>query len=110
MSFTTVARIEDVPQGEARVFRLEGHEIAVFNVDGNYYALDNVCPHRGGPLGEGIICGSEVTCPWHAWSFDIRTGCYTYDPELRVRTFEVRIENGMIQVDPGRNGPSSGPR
>ncbi|RPI29495.1 MAG: nitrite reductase small subunit NirD [Acidobacteria bacterium] len=96
--FFTVARVEEVPEGQARVYQVAGREIAVFNLRGDFHALDNICPHRGGPLGEGFISGSEVTCPWHAWSFDIKTGAYTFDPELAVQTFEVRIQNGEIQV------------
>jgi len=96
--FVTVARVEDVPQGQSRVFQVAGREIALFHVGAQFYALDNVCPHRGGPLGEGIISGTEVICPWHAWSFDIRTGAYTFDPELAVKKFEVRVEDGQVQV------------
>ncbi len=96
--FVTVARVEEVPEGEGRVYKVGGREIALFCVGGQFYALDNVCPHRGGPLGEGIVCGAEVTCPWHAWSFDLRTGAYTFDPELAVEKFELRVEDGQVQV------------
>ncbi len=98
VQFVTVARVEEVPEGEARVCQVAGREIALFRVGGQFYALDNVCPHRGGPLGEGFVSGTEVTCPWHAWSFDVRTGAYTFDPELAVEKFEVRVENGQIQI------------
>ena len=96
--FVTVASVDQVPDGQARVFQVAGREIAIFHAGGGFFALNNVCPHRGGPLGEGIVCGMEVTCPWHAWSFDLRTGEYTFDPELTVETFPVRIEEGQIQV------------
>ncbi len=96
--FQTIARVEDVPEGEARVYHVAGREIALFHVAGQFYALDNVCPHRGGPLGEGFVHGTEVTCPWHAWTFDLRTGAYTFDPELAVEKFEVRVQDGQVQV------------
>lgn len=96
--FIPVARVEEIPEGQARVFPVNGKEIAIFHVADAFYALNNVCPHRGGPLGEGIVSGLEVTCPWHAWSFDLRTGEYTFDPELAVEKFEVRIADGQIQV------------
>ncbi len=96
--FVPVARVEEVPEGGGRVYQVAGREIALFRVAGQFYALDNVCPHRGGPLGEGFLSGTEVTCPWHAWSFDVRTGKYTFDPELAVEKFEVRVEDGQIQV------------
>ncbi len=96
--FVPVARVDEIPEGEGRMYQVAGREIAIFRVAGQFYALDNVCPHRGGPLGEGILSGTEVTCPWHAWSFDVRTGEYTFDPELVVQRFEVRVEDGQVQV------------
>lgn len=96
--FVAVCAVDEIPEGQGRVFQAAGREIALFRIGGQFYALDNICPHRGGPLGEGIVCGTEVTCPWHAWSFDLRTGAYTFDPELAVEKFEVRVEDGQVQV------------
>ncbi|RPJ86019.1 MAG: nitrite reductase small subunit NirD [Acidobacteria bacterium] len=96
--FVAVCAVDEIPEGQGRVFQAAGREIALFRVGGQFYALDNICPHRGGPLGEGIVWGTEVTCPWHAWSFDLRTGAYTFDPELAVEKFEVRVEDGQVQV------------
>src|SRR5206468_1919757 len=62
-----VAAVGDVASGEGRVVEVEGKTLALFNVDGTYYAIDNSCAHRGGPLGEGELDGCVVTCPWHAW-------------------------------------------
>jgi nitrite reductase (NADH) small subunit len=96
--FVTVARVDDVPEEGGGVYQAAGREIALFRIGGQFYALDNVCPHRGGPLGEGIVSGTEIICPWHAWGFDVRTGKYTFDPELAVQTFEVRVQDGQIQI------------
>lgn len=96
--FVSVAKAQEIPPGEAKVFEAGGRQIAVFNVDGKFYAIDNVCVHRGGPLGEGELQGTLVTCPWHAWTYDITTGVCQINPAARVDTFEVRVENGEIQV------------
>lgn len=88
----------DLPPGTGRVVLVGTREVAVFCVDGDYYALLNECPHVGGPLGEGRLDGSTVVCPWHAWAFDVRTGqCDGRDrPATRVTTTDagdwIRIE------------------
>lgn len=99
--YIRVARYDDIREGEGRVVEVRGKEIGLFKIDGEIHALDNICPHRGGPLAEGIVRGPVVTCPWHAWSFDIRTGVYTDDARLCVHKFPVRVENGEVQVDMG---------
>ena len=96
-----VAPIEDVPMGEGRVFDVNGRSIAVFNVDGQFHAIDNECPHRGGPLGEGELTGPVVLCPWHAWRWDVRTGANVNNPAVRVDCFAVSVEAGAILVDLG---------
>jgi nitrite reductase (NADH) small subunit len=97
-AFVKAARWDDIGEGQSRVIEVSGREIALFKIEGQVYALNNTCPHRGGPLAEGFISGSEVICPWHAWAFDVKTGAYAFTPELAVETFEVRIENGEILV------------
>src|ERR1700750_2028167 len=69
-----VAEVGDVAVGEGRVIETEGRTLALFNVDGTFYAIDNTCPHRGGPLGEGDLDGRFAICPWHAWRWDVTTG------------------------------------
>ena len=69
---------------------------AICHVGGEVRALSGVCPHRGGPLGQGQIHDGRVVCPYHLWEFDCRTGEYDYDPSQRVATFEVRVEDGEI--------------
>lgn len=97
-TFQEVGRTDDLPTGEGRVVEIDGREVALFNVDGAIYAVENTCCHRGGPLGEGELDGSTVTCPWHLWQFDVKTGECQNSPGDRVRTYDVVVEDGVIRV------------
>ena len=94
-----VALVGDVPEGEGRVVDVNGRTLALFNLDGRFYAVDNDCPHRGGPLGEGELDGPVVRCPWHAWRWDVRTGANVNNPAVKIACFPVTIEAGAILVD-----------
>lgn len=96
--YVTVAAVSDVPPGSGRVVEASGRAIALFNVDGSFYALDNTCLHRGGPVGEGDLDGAIVTCPWHGFQYDVSTGRNVFDPEVGLQTFPVRVHDGAIQV------------
>ena len=96
--FVRVANVDDVPPGTGRVVHANGRALALFNVDGVFYALDNVCLHRGGPVGEGDLDGTIVTCPWHGFQYDVRTGRNVFDPEVGLETFAVRVEDGDVLV------------
>jgi nitrite reductase/ring-hydroxylating ferredoxin subunit len=93
-----VADLSDTPPGSAKTVRAGRYEIALFNVGGDLYALENACPHQGGPIAEGWVEGVTVTCPWHAWCFDLRTGMMTLGNFARIPQFAVRTENGGIWV------------
>jgi nitrite reductase/ring-hydroxylating ferredoxin subunit len=73
--------------------------VALFNVEGSIFALDNACPHRGGPLGQGELDGCVVACPWHAWRWDVRTGANVNNPAVAVRCFAVAVEDGQVFVE-----------
>lgn len=94
-----VAAVGDVPPGEGRVVEAAGRTLALFNTDGRFHAIDNACPHRGGPLGDGDLDGSTVTCPWHAWRWDVVTGANVNNPAVRVATFPVTVEDGDVYVE-----------
>lgn len=94
-----VAAVGEVPAGEGRVVEADGKPLALFNVDGAYYVLDNTCAHRGGPLGEGEVDGRIVTCPWHAWRWDVTTGANANNPVVKVACFPVVVDNGAIFVE-----------
>ena len=98
-----VGRAGDVPAGEGRVVDVAGRTLAVFNVGGRYYAIDNVCPHRGGPLGEGDVDGTAVACPWHAWRFDVTTGANVNNPAVKVACYAVSedADGIFVRLDPG---------
>lgn len=96
--FVKVANLSDVAPGTAKTVDVNGQLIALFNVDGEIFALDNTCLHQGGPLGEGMLEGDVVTCPWHMWEYNVRTGEKVGHPELKVSKYEVQVENGEIRV------------
>ena len=95
-----VARISDLAPGSGTTVDVEGQRIALFNVQGTFYAIDDTCPHRGGPLGEGELDGAIVTCPWHGATFDVQTGAVTGPPARNdVRSFQVRIDGDDVLVE-----------
>lgn len=96
-----IAKVEECPPGQAREYVAEGRIVALFNVDGQWHALDGVCPHQGGPLGQGTLEGCIVTCPWHGWQFDVRSGQHQLSSNIRQPRFEARVEDGWILVDLG---------
>lgn len=99
-SFVKVAKKSDIPAGTSKQVELEdkGIAIAVYNVNGSYYALDGICPHMGGPLGEGDLDGNVVTCPWHGWQFDVATGNCVVRPGVKQTTYQVKAEGDDILV------------
>jgi nitrite reductase (NADH) small subunit len=99
VSFIKVAQRGDVPDGTGKTFDVGGRKIALFNSAGNFYAIDNNCRHRGGPLGEGDVYGTTVTCPWHGWEYDFTTGCNVDDPSVKVTCFAVRVEGDDILIE-----------
>jgi nitrite reductase (NADH) small subunit len=99
MAKVSVGKVGDVRAGEGRVVEVPGASLALFNVEGAFYAIDNSCPHRGGPLGEGDLDGTVVTCPWHAWRWDVTTGANANNPAVRTPCFAVTVEAGEIFVE-----------
>jgi len=96
--FVKVLSTSDLAEGQGKVVQAGGKAIAVFNVGGTVYALDNTCLHRGGPLGEGELEGAVVTCPWHMWEYDVRTGEKVGAPTVKVATYPVQVEGPDIKV------------
>src|SRR5438132_10170903 len=98
--FLKVATTDEVPPGRAKLIEVGGNEIALFNIGGSFHAIDNSCTHVGGPLCEGEIAGSEVTCPWHGAVFDVTTGSVLGPPASEAVTrFNLRVENGEILLE-----------
>ena len=95
-------RVDEIPDGGSKVVEVKERRVAIFKMGGQLYALDNTCPHQGGPLGEGYLeADGTVSCPWHGWTFDVRTGISPIDPDLRVGCHPVSVEDGEIIVEIG---------
>ncbi|MDT7042077.1 Rieske (2Fe-2S) protein [Candidatus Nitronereus thalassa] len=94
----TVANTNEVAPGTGIVAEVNGKSLAVFNVDGTFHVIDNTCVHRGGPLGEGDLEGEVVTCPWHNWEFNVKTGVSVNNPSACVATYPVVIEGTEVKV------------
>lgn len=93
-----VAATSDLQPGECKVVEAEGQSIALYNVGGSFYATDNTCLHRGGPLGEGFLEGDTVTCPWHGWTYNVTTGVSAINPNNCLKTYPVTIEGSEVHV------------
>ncbi len=96
--FVKVAALAELPPGSARSVSVNGKAIALYNVGGTIYATDHTCLHQGGPLGEGILQGDTIICPWHMWEYNVRTGEKLGNPELKLGTYPARIEGADIEV------------
>ena len=100
--FVRVASAGDVPAGEMLIVEVEGEEIVLANVDGQVYAFGNGCTHRGGPLGEGLLEGDEVECPFHQGRFNVKTGEAVQEPPTEpVPTYQVQMDGDDIRVAKG---------
>lgn len=96
--FVTVTELSRIPQGQGLLVRLGQSEIALFHIDGAVHALDNQCPHRGGPLALGVVQDGCVFCPLHGWAFEIRSGTCVERPDKPVRSYPVRVCGDQVQV------------
>jgi nitrite reductase (NADH) small subunit/3-phenylpropionate/trans-cinnamate dioxygenase ferredoxin subunit len=94
----TVGRVEDVPPGRGATVELAGGaELALYNINGQFYAIENFCPHKGAPLADGQLCDHTIECDWHGWRFDVRTGqCLTNNSA--VESYEVVVEDELIKL------------
>lgn len=96
-----IAYCKDIPLREGRAVRVNGREIAIFNLGDHFVALDNRCPHRGGPLADGIVSGTTIVCPLHAWKFSVETGAGVTAPSQAscVETFRTRVTHGIVLLE-----------
>src|SRR5579872_7445441 len=91
MILLRAARKDEVPAGTIREFQVDGKTLSIANVDGKFYAIDNTCLHRGGPLGQGTLSHSVVTCPWHGWQYDVTNGKLMANPTVGVACYKVEV-------------------
>ena len=96
--FVKVAASSDIPKGTGKVVEVAGKTLAVFHCDDGFYAVDNTCRHRGGPVGEGALSGTTVSCPWHGWEYDVVSGACRMDPSMSLQKFPVKVEGNDILV------------
>jgi len=101
MAFVLAAKTADVPAGTIREFQVGGKAIALANVGGQFHAISNTCLHRGGPLGDGVLEGSVVTCPWHGWQYDVVTGKVGQNPSVGVEVYPIEVRGDEVFVDVG---------
>jgi nitrite reductase (NADH) small subunit len=100
MPFTKLAAQSDLPTADsAKEFPCGQRMLCIANVNGIYSAMDNVCLHRGGPLGQGMIENGKVVCPWHLWEYDPKTGAVAHDARLKVGVYPLKIEKGAVLVE-----------
>jgi nitrite reductase/ring-hydroxylating ferredoxin subunit len=99
--FAPAIAAADLPPGRAADLVVGGQSIALVNLDGTFHALSGRCPHRGGPLGQGFVDGSQVSCPWHNYTFDVTTGENVVSADLKVARYEVKVEKGLVYVKLG---------
>lgn len=99
MAFLRATKISEVPPDTIREFQVNGTTVAIANVDGKFYAINNTCLHRGGPLGQGLLEGKVVTCPWHGWEYDVTTGKVVMNPAAGVQCYKLEVRGDDIFVD-----------
>ena len=100
-AFQTICQASEIPEGEARMFVVNEGMVGIFHISGQFFALDNLCPHEGASLAHGIIEGDTVRCRIHHWRFRIRDGTYLDEgkPRCNARTFRVRVVGEDVQVE-----------
>lgn len=91
--------LSDIPDGRGKECVVGGRVVAVFKLGDDVIAIDGICPHAGGPLAQGMVCNDIVTCPWHGWQYDLRTGQHRLNPRISVETFPVRVAGGKVYVE-----------
>jgi nitrite reductase/ring-hydroxylating ferredoxin subunit len=96
--FYRAASVGEIPPGAGRLVEVAGEQVALFNFNGEYHAISDMCPHRGASLADGFLDGGKVFCPWHCFDFNLKTGECATVPSLRVRTYDVKIEGEDIFV------------
>lgn len=117
MSSYLAGRSSEIPPGTRKVVEVNRRSIGIYNINGQFYAIRNLCPHQGAPLCEGITSsyvtssrpgefayereGEVVRCPWHFWEFDMKSGCMIVDPKMRTKTYDVTVERYDVSVEDG---------
>ncbi len=96
--WTPIATVSECPAGTSIERVVNNHVVALANTNGHYHAIDGLCPHQGGPLGKGFLCGTVLTCPWHGWQFDVVSGRHKLSPTVSQKVYEVCEQNGILSI------------
>lgn len=96
--FTPVADVSSLPPGRGRTVHVRGREYALWNLNGEFFCIDDECPHRGASVGAGTLEGTEAVCPLHGWAFDVRTGVCALRPDRPTGTYPTRVVDGQVQI------------
>jgi nitrite reductase/ring-hydroxylating ferredoxin subunit len=99
MPLLAIEPLAELPAGSLAQVHLAGADYALCNYDGALRCFDGICPHAGGPLGEGNLDGQNIVCPWHAWAFDCLTGVNDFDPDIQLKSYPVLVRDGSIFVE-----------
>ena len=99
MALEPAAKVSEIPPGSIKELQVAGKPVALANIGGTFYAINNTCLHRGGPLGQGQLEGSVVTCPWHGWQFDVTTGKAVMDPTAGVGCFRTEVQGDEVFLE-----------
>jgi nitrite reductase (NADH) small subunit len=99
MAPVTVAKLSELQAGQGKMVEVQGKIIGLYKVGDQVYATDGVCLHRGGPVGEGAVNGTTVTCPLHGWQYDVTTGQFKFNPTVKLNTYPVRLEAGEVKIE-----------
>jgi len=92
-------KLEEIPVGDSRCVTLGDQQVGVFRSKEGLFAIDNICPHRGAPLHDGMVSDGQVTCPWHQWQFQLDDGVCRNIPNIRVASYAVEVRDGAIWID-----------
>jgi nitrite reductase (NADH) small subunit len=99
MPFVRAAKLTEVPAGSIREIQVAGKTVALANVAGKFFAINNTCLHRGGPLGQGSLQDKIVTCPWHGWEYDVTTGKVAQNPSMGVACYATEVRGDEVFID-----------
>lgn len=99
MALERAAKVSEIPPGSIKELQVAGKPVALANVAGKFYAINNTCLHRGGPLGQGQLEGNLVTCPWHGWQFDVTTGKAVMNPSAEVGCIRTEVQGDEVFLE-----------
>jgi nitrite reductase (NADH) small subunit/3-phenylpropionate/trans-cinnamate dioxygenase ferredoxin subunit len=112
-TYVTVARVGEIPDGDAKTVQEAGKRISVFRVGEQYFAIDDMCPHMGASLAGGFVENNIVTCPWHYWRFRLTDGAWADNPRIKIGSYPIQIVNDELRLEipdaPAEKKPCSGP-